>query len=167
MTVARYDEWARRRTTEGLREGEIRIVPRSTAILHRFPSWPDALAAVDLITEDEAAERRGHAGRFKSSAFLTEALADALFELGPSPTTAMYTEWRQIKRISGSATDSLVPGADTIAKRFGGWEKALTQARALNRRRKRQTSEALGPEATEAPDCRATHGADGGEVNGL
>jgi hypothetical protein len=140
MTVARYDDWARRMTTEGLREGRAQIVPRSTAVLHRLPSWPHALAAAGLITEEEADERRGQAGRFKSSAFLTEALADALLELGPSPTTAVYMQWRRAKRISGAATDVQIPDVGTIYRRFGGWEKALVEARALNRSRNRATA---------------------------
>ncbi len=131
MTRERYDRWASVHTSEALKEGMRLVIPRSATAMRYFESWPHALAAVGLISEAEADERRGRRGRFKSTAFLAERLAEALQELGPRPTGLEYQEWRRLRQISGTDADRSIPARDTLAARFGGWGAALEAANRL------------------------------------
>jgi hypothetical protein len=133
MTMERYDRWASAHTSEALKDGRRLVIPRSGTALGYFESWPHALAEVGLISVDEAAERRGRRGKFKSKDFLAEKLADALQDLGPKPKCAEYKEWRRLQRICGTDADRLIPACGTLADRFGGWEAALEAARRLRR----------------------------------
>jgi hypothetical protein len=132
MTMGRYDRWASTRTSAALKDGRRLVIPRSATAMRYFESWPHALAAVGLISEEEACERQGRRGRFKSKGFLAEKLAEALQELGPRPTGVEYQEWRRLQRISGADPDRSIPARDTLASRFGGWGTALEAAQRLH-----------------------------------
>jgi hypothetical protein len=129
MTRGRYDRWASARTSAALKDGRRLVIPRSATAMRYFESWPHALAAAGLISEEEAAERRGKRGRFKSRAFLAERLAEALQDLGPRPTCAEYQEWRRLQQIFKTDASRMIPVCNTLASRFGGWGAALEAAR--------------------------------------
>jgi hypothetical protein len=127
MSMKQFDRWAADRSREALENGERLMVPRSRSILRFFATWPDALATAGVISEAEAVERRGRRGHFKSKEYLLEHLAQAVEDLGADLTQSKYLEWRRLQTLNGAA-DAPIPCADTIAKRFGEWAKAVEAA---------------------------------------
>lgn len=151
MTRERYDRWASMQTSDALKDGRRLVIPRSATAMRHFQSWPHALAAIGLISEDEATERQGRRGKFKSTAFLTESLAQALEDLGARPTCAEYQEWRRLRQLHGDASAKLIPACDTIAGRLGGWQAALDAARQLQRDRSASAPTSQSVEPGEVP----------------
>lgn len=122
-----YQEQRRLMIAEWAMQGETRTMPSSSSLISRYRFWAEALAAAGLAP---STERRWAmpAPELYSNEQLLAVVRRARAEAGEPFTHRSYVQWRQRQRLEGAADWKRIPGADTIARRFGGWARALEEA---------------------------------------
>lgn len=125
-SASEYMRWRTTQLEDAQRRGERRLIPGWKVISDRFGTWPRAIAAVGLISPQEAADYCCSPYRRASDAHVARWLCVAATILGPRMTGDAYREWRQQQIDDPKA--GYPPSQRLVEQRFGGWATAAQSA---------------------------------------
>ena len=129
-----YDGWAAA-TEAALRAVDPGAsVPRYQLFRRRFKVWAVALHRAGLISQAECQRRRYGRGVHMTDDELADVLVQALAELGPDATRALYRAWRERRLTGPSPPAEGIPVDGWLAQRLGNGLWPAAKATALARR---------------------------------
>jgi hypothetical protein len=124
-SYARYREWAVGYASTAGADG-VRIPLTGRPIVRTYGSWELAFSAAGLPCEALSPSRRVPRG-WSNREDAVAALRTAAGELEAPVTMARYNAWRadELRERPCAPGSHVLPPAETIARRFGGWRLAL------------------------------------------
>jgi hypothetical protein len=121
-----YMRWRTAQLEDARRRGVWRPIPEWKIARDRFDTWPRALAAAGLISNEEAAQYYRGQGQRVPDEHIAKWLCAAASALGPGMTGHAYKTWRQTQ--IDSPTAGYPPSQRVIQLRFGRWTAAVQSA---------------------------------------